>query len=293
MLPADVLRQVRRLHIRTRRAVQTLFGGEYHSAFKGSGLSFDEVREYQPGDDVRQIDWNVTARTGTAFIKRYIEERELTILLVIDVSGSLKFGTKAQTKKTVAAELAALVAFCAVSNHDRIGLLCFTDAVEKSVPPSKGTKHVLRVLRDILYFEPKQQGTDLRTALDHLNKVQKRRAIVFLFSDFHDVPAEALRRTAQQHDVICVRISDQRETELPAVGLLQTVDPETGDLVLLDTDDAGFRRDYAAQAAQRQTANMTKLRQSGADVLEARTNGQHFEEMLKFFRRRERRRRGA
>jgi uncharacterized protein (DUF58 family) len=290
MLPADVLRQVRRLHIRTRRAVQTLFGGEYHSAFKGSGLSFDEVREYQPGDDVRQIDWNVTARTGTAFIKRYIEERELTILLAMDVSGSLRFGTQAQTKRTVAAELAALVSFCAVSNHDRIGLLCFTNEVEKTVPPNKGTRHVLRVLRDILYYEPKQSGTDLRIALDHLNKVQKRRAIVFLFSDFHEVPAEALRRTAQQHDVICVRISDQRELELPAVGLLQTIDPETGARVLLDTDDARFRRDYAAAAAHRQATNMAKLRQSGADVLDARTDGLHFEEMLRFFRRRERRR---
>ena len=288
MLPADVLRQVRRLHIRTRRAVQTLFGGEYHSAFKGSGLSFDEVREYQPGDDVRQIDWNVTARTGTAFIKRYIEERELTILLAMDVSGSLRFGTHMHTKRTVAAELAALVAFCAVSNHDRIGLLCFTNDVEKTVPPNKGTRHVLRVLRDILYYEPQQNGTDLRTALDHLNKVQKRRAIVFLFSDFHEVPAEALRRTAQQHDVICVRISDQRELEMPAVGLLQTVDPETGVRVLLDTDDAGFRRDYATAATQRQATNMAKLRQSGADVLEARTDGRHFEEMLRFFRRRER-----
>src|SRR5438046_911790 len=178
MLPADVLRQVRRLHLRARRAVQTLLGGEYHSAFKGAGLSFDEVREYQPGDDVRGIDWNVTARTGTAFIKRYIEERELTIILAADLSASQRFGTQAQPKRAVTAELAALVAFCAVSNNDRVGLMGFTDRVEKYVPPNKGVRHVLRLLRDILFFEPEHKGTDIAVALDHLNKAQKRRAIV-------------------------------------------------------------------------------------------------------------------
>src|SRR5687768_14890741 len=186
MLPADVMRQIRRLQLRAKRAVQTLLGGEYHSAFKGAGLSFEEVREYQPGDDVRGIDWNVTARMGTAFIKRYVEERELTLLLAADVSASQRFGTGQQPKRAVAAELAALIAFAAVGNNDRVGLLACSDRVERYVPPNKGTRHVLRLLRDILFFEPEHPGTNLSAALDHLNKVHRRRAIVFLLSDFLD-----------------------------------------------------------------------------------------------------------
>ena len=185
MLPADVLRQVRRLHLRARRLVQTLLGGEYHSAFKGAGLSFEEVREYQPGDDVRAIDWNVTARSGHPFIKRYVEERELTLLLVVDVSASQRFGTGLLTKGAAAAELAAPDAFpCAVSNNDRVGLVAFSSEVEALVPPNKGPRHVLRLLRDILAFEPKKTGTDLAAALDYVVKVQRRRAIVFAISDF-------------------------------------------------------------------------------------------------------------
>src|SRR5882672_9039885 len=178
MLPADVLRQVRRLHLRARRVVQTLLGGEYHSAFKGTGLSFEEVREYQPGDDVRTIDWNVTARMGSPFIKRYVEERERTLILVIDVSGSQGFGTQRHTKRAVAAELAALLSFCAIHNNDRVGLITFTDSVELFIPPGKGTRHALRLIREILFGQAKRSGTSIATALDFLQKVQRRRAIV-------------------------------------------------------------------------------------------------------------------
>src|SRR3954462_8728537 len=184
MLPREVLRQIRRLQLKARRAVEDLLGGEYHSVFKGTGIAFEEVREYQPGDDVRTIDWNVTARVGHPFIKRFVEERELTMLLVVDVSASTKFGTGVLTKRAAAAELAALLALCAVSNNDRVGLLAFTSEVERYVAPNKGPRHVLRLLRDILAFDPKHPGTDLGAALDYLNKVQRRRAIVFLMSDF-------------------------------------------------------------------------------------------------------------
>ncbi len=292
MLPVEVMRQIRRLHLRARRAVQTLLGGEYHSAFKGAGLSFDEVREYQPGDDVRGIDWNVTARTGTAFIKRYVEERELTIVLAADLSGSQRFGTQAQPKRAVTAELAALVAFCAVSNNDRVGLLGFTDRVEKYVPPNKGVRHVLRLLRDILFFEPEQTGTDIGAALDHLDKAQKRRAIVFLISDFLGGGyADQLKRAAHQHDLIAVRTADPREMSLPAVGLVNVEDAETGRQVLVNTNKKSVREGFAAAAAARRAEFVKLARSARADVIEVGTGGEHFDALLRFFRTREKSRR--
>src|SRR3954452_11408791 len=186
MLPREVIRQVRRLQLRARRAVEDLLGGEYRSVFKGTGIAFEEVREYQPGDDIRAIDWNVTARMGHPFIKRFVEERELTVVLAVDCSGSHQFGTRLQQKREVAAELAAVIAFSAISNNDKVGLVQFTDRVEKFVPPAKGTRHVLRLIRDVLFFEPQHRGTSLALGLDFLNRVQRRRAVVFLFSDFAD-----------------------------------------------------------------------------------------------------------
>ncbi len=290
MLPVEVLRQIRRLQIRARRAVQTLLGGEYHSAFKGSGLAFEDVREYQPGDDIRGIDWNVTARTGTPFVKRYVEERELTVILAVDLSGSQRFGTQAQTKRAVAAELAALVAFCAINNQDRVGLLAFTDRVERYVPPNKGTRHVLRILRDILFFEPEKRGTDLKAALDHLNKVQTRRAIVFLFSDFLTTGFEdGFKRAARQHDLIAVRTTDFREQTWPAAGLIQLEDAETDEPYLIDTSSAAFRAGFAARQIETRDRFIRLARASQADWLDVGTEGRHFETMLKFFRRRERR----
>src|SRR5271155_5015586 len=228
MLPREVLRQIRRLQLKARRAVEDLLGGEYHSVFKGTGISFEEVREYQPGDDVRAIDWNVTARMGHPFIKRFVEERELTVVLAVDCSGSNQFGTRYQQKREVAAELAAVLAFSAISNNDRVGLVGFTDKVERFVPPRKGTRHVLRLIRDVLFFQPKKRGTSLQNALDYLNKVMHRRVIVFLLSDFLDTGFEkSLKRSGRRHDLVAVRITDPREEELPAFGLLELEDAET------------------------------------------------------------------
>ncbi|MCE9560617.1 MAG: DUF58 domain-containing protein [Planctomycetes bacterium] len=292
MLPADVLRQVRRLHLRARRLVQTLLGGEYHSAFKGAGLSFEEVREYQPGDDVRTIDWNVTARVGLPFIKRFVEERELTLLLVVDVSASTKFGTGMLTKRAAAAELAALLALCATSNNDRVGLVAFTSEVEQFVPPNKGPRHVLRMLRDILAFEPQKTGTDLAAALDYVTKVQRRRAIVFVLSDFQGTGYEkAFRRAARKHDLVAIRTTDPREIIWPAAGLVRLQDAETGEQVLLNTSDNTVRKRFEELAAERAATLMKLARSSQADVIEVGTDGGHFDALLGFFRKRDRRRR--
>jgi uncharacterized protein (DUF58 family) len=294
MLPADVLRQVRRIHLRARRLVQTLLGGEYHSAFKGAGLSFEEVRDYQPGDDVRTIDWNVTARMGQPFIKRYVEERELTMMLAVDVSASQRFGTQQLSKRSVAAEIAALLALCAVSNNDRVGLIAFTESVERFVPPKKGPRHVLRLLRDILAFEPEKKGTDLAAALDYLNKVQRRRAIVFLVSDFLGSGFDdAFRRTARKHDLIAVRTSDFREREWPAIGLVRVEDAETGRQTLIDTSSRAFREGFAARSRDRAAVFTRLARGAQADLIEAGTDGTHFDALLAFFRKRDRRRRGG
>src|SRR6266571_1555678 len=229
MLPREVIRQVRRLQVRARRAVENLVGGEYHSVFKGTGIAFEEVREYQPGDDIRAIDWNVTARIGHPFFKRFVEERELTVILLVDSSGSNQFGTQQQQKREVAAELAAVLAFSAISNNDKVGLIVFTDRVERFVPPRKGTRHVLRLIRDVLFFQPKHRGTSLREGLDYLNRVLHRRAIIFLLSDFLDRGYErAFKHTGRRHDLIAVPIADPREEELPAAGLVELEDAETG-----------------------------------------------------------------
>lgn len=293
MLPPDVLRQIRRLQLRARRAVATLLGGEYHSAFKGSGLAFEEVREYQPGDDVRGIDWNVTARMGIPYLKRYVEERELTILLAVDLSASGRFGTAERTKRTVAAELAALLAFCAINNNDRVGLLAFTDRVERFVPPNKGTRHVLRLLRDILYYEPEHAGTNLTIAFDHLNRAQRRRAIVFVLSDFlaDDRYTDAFKRTARQHDLVAVRTFDPREETWPDVGLVRLEDAETGRQRLIDTGSRRFREGFAKRAAERRAAFTQLTHAAQVDLIEASTDGSHFDSLVKFFRLRERRRR--
>lgn len=293
MLPADVMRQVRRLQVRARRAVQTLLGGEYHSAFKGAGLVFEEVREYLPGDDTRTIDWNVTARMGHPFIKRYVEERELTILLVVDLSASQQLGSDKMTKRAVAAELAALIAFAAIGNNDRVGLLGFTDRVERHIRPNKGTQHVLRLLREILFYEPERHGTDLAMALDTLNKTHRRRGVVFLLSDFLTTGYEgAFRRAARQHDLIAVRMTDPLEEQWPNVGLVQLQDAETGQPLLIDTSNAAFRETYSSMAQARQAALADLVRSANADLIEARTDGNHFDVLVNFFRIRERQRRG-
>ncbi|HZT83785.1 MAG TPA: DUF58 domain-containing protein [Gemmataceae bacterium] len=290
MLPREVIRQIRRLQLKARRAVEDLLGGEYHSIFKGTGIAFEEVREYQAGDDIRAIDWNVTARMGNPFIKRFVEERELTVMLLVDCSGSNQFGTRAQQKREVAAELAAILAFSAITNNDKVGLVAFTDRVERFVPPRKGTRHVLRLIRDVLFFQPEHKGTSIREGLDYLNRVLHRRAIVFLLSDFLDTDFErSLKRSGRRHDLIAVRITDPREEELPAVGLLELEDAETGQHVLLDTNSRRVREAFADAARRRREAIRQLTRSSRIDLVEVSTDGGHLDALIRFFRQRERR----
>jgi uncharacterized protein (DUF58 family) len=290
MLPREVIRQIRRLQLRARRAVEDLLGGEYKSVFKGTGIAFEEVREYQPGDDIRAIDWNVTARMGHPFIKRFVEERELTVMLMVDCSGSNQFGTQAQQKREVAAELAAVLAFSAISNNDKVGLIAFTDRVERFVPPRKGTRHVLRLIRDVLFFQPKRRGTSIREGLDYLNRVLHRRTIVFVLSDFLDRDYErTMKRTGRRHDLIAVRITDPREEEIPAVGLLELEDAETGARLLLDTNSAKVRAAYAASAQRRREGIEQLTRSSRIDLVEVSTDGGHLDALIRFFKLRERR----
>lgn len=291
MLSQEVLRQIRRLQFKARRAVENLLGGEYHSAFKGTGIAFEEVREYQPGDEIRSIDWNVTARMGHPFVKRFIEERELTIMLVVDASGSLRFGTGVRQKRELAAELAAVLAFSAVSNNDRVGLIQLTDRIENFIPPRKGTRHVLRLIRDILYFQPQHQKTVLRAGLDYLNRVLRRRVVVFLLSDFLDVDYDqAFKRVGRRHDLVSVRITDPREENLPNVGLVQLEDPETGEMLLLDTRNRTARQQFETMAQQRRDRFRQLARAAASDLIEVTTAGGHFDALLRFFRLRERRR---
>src|SRR5262245_7540504 len=290
MLPREVIRQIRRLQLKARRAVEDLLGGEYHSVFKGTGIAFEEVREYQPGDDIRAIDWNVTARMGHPFVKRFIEERELTVMLVVDNSGSHQFGTRLQQKREVAAELAAVLAFSAISNNDKVGLIAFTDRVERFVPPRKGTRHVLRLIRDVLFYQPQHRGTSLQEALDFLNRIVHRRVIVFLLSDFLDRGYDkSLKRTGRRHDLVAVRIADPREEELAAVGLLELEDAETGERLLLDTNSRRVREAYARAALQRREALRELTRSARVDLVEVTTDGSHLDSLIRFFRLRERR----
>ena len=290
MLAGDMLRQIRRLQLRARRAVEDLLGGEYHSVFKGMGIAFEEVREYQPGDDVRTIDWNVTARMGHPFIKRFIEERELTVMLLVDCSGSQGFGTGQHQKREVAAELAAVLAFSAISNNDKVGLIEFTDRVERFVPPRKGTRHVLRLIRDVLYSQPAHAGTCLREGLDYLNRVVRRRAIVFLLSDFLDQGFErSLKQTGRRHDLIGIRLTDLREEELPPVGLLELEDAETGQRLLLDTMSRQVREAFAENARRRREALRQLAHAARMDLVEVSTDGGHLDALIRFFQLRERR----
>ena len=290
MLTREVLRQVRRLQLRARRAVEDPLGGAYRSVFKGSGIAFEEVREYQPGDDIRSIDWNVTARMGHPFIKRYIEERELTVMLLVDASASLRFGTVDQAKRDVAAEIGALLTLCAAGNNDKVGLLVCTDNVEKFVPPRKGTRHALRIIRDLFVFQPERPGTDLRAGLDFLNRVTRRRVLLFLLSDFLDNRVDkALERAGHRHDVVAVVVSDPREEELPSVGLVELQDAETGLHYVVDTSNPRFREAMRQRQIERRRSLAQLARCHHIDLLEVSTRGSHLEALIQFFRLRERR----
>jgi uncharacterized protein (DUF58 family) len=295
LLPSEILRQVRRLEIRTRALVTELFAGPYHSVFKGQGMEFAEVREYVPGDDIRTIDWNVTARYGSPFVKQYVEERERTIFLLVDMSGSQTFGSANRSKLELAAEVTALLAFAAINNHDKVGLLAFTDAIEELIPPRKGRRHGLRLVRDILYRRPRGTGTDLTIACDTALHALRRRSVIFILSDFLVAPEAwepALRLLARKHDLIAIEIRDPAEgmrAGWPDVGLVQWEDPETGRRTLFDSADARARERLATLFAARRAATAALLRRSRVDQVVLDVGRDPVEPLLAFFRLRERR----
>ena len=291
MIPRELFRKIRRVEVRTRGLVEDVFGGEYHSAFKGRGIEFAEVRPYQIGDDVRTIDWSVTARQGEPFVKVYEEEREQTLLLCVDVSASGAFGSTGTLKRELAAEVCAVLGFSALRNHDKVGLLLFSDRVERFVPPKKGRRHVLRVVRDVFAHEAEGAGTDLAGAFEHALRVVRRRAIVVVVSDFLDAGFErALRALAARHDVVAVRVVDPREEALPAVGLATLRDPETGRATLVDTSSRAVREAFARRAADREAATVEALRQSRVEAVTVRTGEDFVDPLAAFFRRRNRER---
>lgn len=297
MIPRELLKKIRRVEVRTRGLVEDVFGGQYHAAFRGRGIAFAEVRPYLVGDDVRAIDWNVSARLGEPFVKVFEEEREQTLVLAVDVSGSTDFGPAGAAKRDLAAEIGAVLAFSAVQNQDRVGLLLFSDRAERFVPPRKGRRHALRLVRDLYVHPPASRGTRLAAALDHLRRVLHRRAIVVLVSDFLDAAdgplgfARALRALAARHDVVAVRTLDPREAALPSVGLLALRDAETGRPVLVDTASPAARAAFAERAAARETTLTAALRQARVDAVTVRTGEDWVEGLVAFFRRRNRRRR--
>lgn len=283
--PLDVLEQVRRLELMMRRLVNSRFAGEYRSVFKGHGMEFSEVREYQPGDEVRSIDWNVTARLQKPYVKRYVEERELTVLLVIDCSASTHFGTRSRFKDDVATEAAAVIGLSALRNNDRVGLLTFTDRIEHAVPPKKGRRHGLRLLRDLLALRPVGTRTDLAVACLHAARHLSHRSLVFILSDCRDPGAEeALRRLAARHEVVVLTVDDPVESALPAAGVLMLEDPETGERLEVDTGDAAFRERYAAAAVLADQERQGVFARSGVVSVSLRTDQSIVEPLLAFFR---------
>ena len=287
-VPPEILRQVKLIELRTRGLVNSVFTGEYRSVFKGQGMEFSEVREYQPGDEVRSIDWNVTARMRRPFVKRYIEERELTVMLAVDLSGSERFGTRARFKSELASELAAVLAMSAIRNNDRVGVLLFTDRIEHVVPPRKGRRHALRLMRDLLVFEPEGKGTDLAGALEYTGKMLSHKAIIFVVSDFQSAELEQpLKLLAQRHDVVAVTVDDPSEQELPDIGLARFVDPETGQVLDVDTSDASVRARFAETVAKELASRRHLLRRLAIDEVPVRTDGSVVDPLIKFFRARE------
>jgi len=297
MIPEEIFKKVRQIQIRTSHMVQDVLAGQYESVFKGQGIEFEEVREYQPGDDIRTIDWNVTARTGRPFVKKFVEERELTVMLVVDLSGSQSFGTHTRSKAELAAELCAVIAFSAITNNDKVGLIIFTDRIEKFIPPKKGRRHVLRVIRDVLSFTPEGHGTDIAIAMEYLNKVTTRRTVSFLVSDFFEQPGEgsvedykkALRIASKRHDVIAIIIADPREWELPKVGIMEFQDAETGEIVMIDTSSSRVREEFRRLSEERIQRRTELFRSASVDSISVQTGKPYVGELLKFFRMRERR----
>ena len=281
----EVLKKVRLIEIKTRGVVDELFSGEYHSVFKGRGIEFAEVREYQFGDDVRLIDWNVSARLGHPYMKVFQEERELIVILMIDLSASGEFGTLKQTKNELAAEISAVLAFSALKNNDKVGLILFTDRIELFVPPKKGKSHILRLLREMLFFQPQGKGTDISNALEYLNKVMKKKAIVFLISDFWDQDFDTgLKIAGRRHDFIALRLTDRREHELPEGGLLEITDPETGERMVVDLKAAGFRSAFREAVGRNFSQLRDKFKRYNVDYIEVDTSGDYIDSLVRFFK---------
>ena len=316
MIPRELLKKIRQIELRTNRLVTESLAGQYHSVFKGQGMNFEEVREYQPGDEVRSIDWNVTARMNHPFVKKFVEERELTVMLIVDLSGSGLFGSGEQTKRELMAEIASVLAFSAIRNNDKIGLILFTDQVEKFIPPRKGRRHALRVIREILYFAPRHTGTDINQALEFLVRVIPRRSITVVVSDFlgqtrpsrAEISAHlrrkavlsetlgqtsltALRQANRRHDVVAVQVTDPFELELPALGRLVLKDAETGEVVEINTGDERKRRAFADRQIRAQTELRRLFRSARIDIIQLRTDQSYTAALSRFFETREKRRR--
>ena len=286
----EILRKIRRLELRTRRLVESSFAGQYQSVFKGRGMNFEEVRPYTPGDEIRAIDWNVTARTGEPYIKKFTEEREMTVMIVLDVSASGDFGSVEESKREMAAEVAAILAFSAIHNNDKVGLLLFSDRVELFIPPKKGRHHILRLIREMLYFSPQGRGTDLSGALDYMNKVVTRRAVVFVISDFLTGDfSRPLTVSAKRHDMVALTVIDPAEEALPDVGVILLEDPETGEQIEVDTSRRAITGNYARLAGERFKELGTVFGSRGVDTVQLRTDADYLPVLRSFFDRRGRR----
>ncbi len=287
MLNRDLLKKVKKIELSTRHLVNEVFGGEYHSVFKGRGMEFAEVREYTPGDEIRTIDWNVSARTGVPYVKLFEEERELTVMILVDASASGAFGTRVQMKRNLAAELSAVLAFSAVKNNDKVGLIIFTDRVENYIPPRKGRSHVLRVIREVLNHQPQHQGTSINTAIEFMNRVLRKRAVTFMISDFLDQDYEkSLKQASRRHDMLSFHLQDPWEIEIPDLGLIQIHDGETGETSLINTSNRSLRNAYKQKGQDRLDQLQNFFKSSGLDYLPIRTDVPYVDPLINFFRKR-------
>jgi len=291
MIPEDLIKRIRQIQIYTSRAVNASFAGQYESVFKGRGMQFDEVREYMPGDDIRSIDWNVTARTGKPFIKRFVEEREMTVLFAVDLSASGEFGTVSKMKNELAAEFCAVLAFAAARNNDKVGLLIFTDRIELFIPPKKGSRHILRLIRELLAFKMCKRRTNIALARDYLAKVARKRATLFLVSDFIETDfKKPLSLLNKRHDVICVPVRDRVEITMPALGLIEVEDAETGEILLVDTSSRQFRQQYGGHSSERFNDLQNLFRAGNVDFIPISTDKAYINDLIQFFHMRHRRR---
>jgi len=290
MIPEELRKRIRQIQIYSSRAVDASFAGQYESVFKGRGMQFDEVREYMPGDDIRTIDWNVTARTGKPFIKRFVEEREMTVLFAVDLSASGEFGTVDKLKNELAAEFCAVLAFAAAKNNDKVGLLIFTDRIELFIPPKKGSRHILRLIRELLSFKMPKRKTSIPLALDYIARVMRKRATVFLVSDFIETDFQKpLSLLNKRHDVIAVPVRDRVEIAMPSVGLIEIEDAETGQIMLVDTSSKEFRSQYGSHSSQRFNDLKGTLRSSNVDLIPITTDKPYINDLIQFFHMRHRR----